>query len=108
VKLDRGDFIGRDALLKQRAAGLPRRLVGFRLDEPGVPRHGYAVFRDGAQVGTVTSGAKSPTLDAWIGLAYVTAGSTARDTAIGIEIRGRQLPAHVVDRPFYRRARQEG
>jgi len=108
VKLDRGDFIGRDALLAQRAAGVPRRLCGFRLDEPGVPRHGYPVYRDGAPVGTVTSGAKSPTLDACIGLAYLSAGCTARDTVIGIEIRGRRIPAHVVDRPFYRRVKQEG
>jgi aminomethyltransferase len=108
VKLDRGDFIGRDALVAQQKAGVPRRLSGFRLDEPGVPRHGYAVFRDGAPVGTVTSGAKSPTLDACIGLAYLNAGSTVRGTGIGIEIRGRQVLAHVVERPFYRRVKQEG
>jgi aminomethyltransferase len=108
VKLDKGEFIGREVLAAQQRAGVPRRLCGLTLDEPGVPRHGYPVWRDGEAVGTITSGAKSPTLDACIGLAYLTAGATARGTAVGVEIRGRRIPAHVVERPFYRRVRQEG
>src|SRR5438034_7985546 len=73
VKLDKGDFVGRAVLAEQAARGVARRLVGLELAEPGVPRHGYAVWRDGVAVGTVTSGTRSPTLGTYIGLAYVTA-----------------------------------
>ena len=92
VKLDKGDFVGRAVLAEQAARGVTRRLVGLELAEPGVPRHGYPVWRDGAAVGTVTSGTRSPTLGTYIGLAYV---------------RGRRVPARVVARPFYRRVRRE-
>jgi aminomethyltransferase len=108
VKLGKGDFVGRDRLVAQHDAGIPRRLVGLRLDEPGIPRHGYAVWSGAERVGEVTSGTKSPTLDAFIGLAYVAAGAAARGTSVGIDIRERRVPAHVVDRPFYRRVRLEG
>jgi aminomethyltransferase len=108
VKLGKGEFVGRERLLAQQRDGVARRLTGLQLDEPGVPRHGYDVYRDDVQVGTVTSGARSPTLDVSIALAYLDAAATTRGTALGVEIRGRKLPAHVVDRPFYRRVRQEG
>src|SRR5262245_4742216 len=62
VKLRKAHFVGRNALASQAAAGPERRLVGLRLDEPGIPRHGNAVWQGGARVGTVTSGTKSPTL----------------------------------------------
>ena len=107
VKLDKGDFVGRAVLSEQAARGVPRRLVGLELAEPGVPRHGYAVWRDGAAVGTVTSGTRSPTLGTYIGLAYVTAGAAAPGTPVAVEIRGRRVPARVVARPFYRRMRRE-
>ncbi|MBX6342763.1 MAG: glycine cleavage system aminomethyltransferase GcvT, partial [Thermomicrobiaceae bacterium] len=72
VKLDKGDFIGRDALVKQKEAGVPRRLVGFRMVERGgVPRAHYEVQVDGRPVGFVTSGTTSPTLGENIGLALV-------------------------------------
>jgi aminomethyltransferase len=103
VKLGKGPFIGRDALAEQARAGLPRRLVGVQLDEPGIPRHGQAVWRGETRVGEVTSGIRSPTLGACIGLAYVRADAAAEGTALGIEIRERRLPARVVARPFYRR-----
>src|SRR2546425_141263 len=83
------------------------RLVGIELAEPGVPRHGNAVWRDGAAVGTVTSGTRSPTLGRYIGLAYVTADAAAAGTPVAVEIRGRRVPARVVARPFYRRVQQE-
>jgi aminomethyltransferase len=108
VKLRKKQFIGRAVLAAQAAEGVARRLVGLQLDEPGIPRHGYAVWRDGTRVGEVTSGTKSPTLGAFIGLAYVTSGVTAPGTPLAVEIRGRRLPARVVDRPFYRRVRREG
>jgi glycine cleavage system T protein (aminomethyltransferase) len=103
VKLKKSSFIGREAMMRQAEAGVPRRLVGVQLDEPGIPRHGQVVRRDGAQVGVVTSGTKSPTLGTFIGMAYVEAASTPPGTRLTIEIRERQIPASVVERPFYRR-----
>jgi aminomethyltransferase len=108
VKLGKGEFVGRATLAAQAAAGPPRRLVGIELDEPGIPRHGYPVWHDGAPAGTVTSGTKSPTLGTYIGLAYVASGATAVGTPLAVEIRGRRVAARVVAKPFYRRVRQEG
>ena len=107
VKLDKGDFVGRAVLAEQAARGVTRRLVGLELAEPGVPRHGYPVWRDGAAVGTVTSGTRSPTLGTYIGLAYVSADTAAPGTPVAVGIRGRRVPARVVARPFYRRMRRE-
>jgi aminomethyltransferase len=107
VKLDKDDFIGRARLAAQAAAGVPRRLVGLELDEPGIPRHDYPVWRGEAPIGRVTSGTKSPTLGRFIGLAYVTSDAAAPGTAVAVEIRGRRLPARIVARPFYRRVRRE-
>jgi aminomethyltransferase len=108
VKLAKGDFIGRNVLAQQAAGGLSRRLVGLELDEPGIPRHGYPVWHNDAAIGEVTSGTKSPTLNKYVGLAYVTTDAAATGTAVSVEIRGRRLSAHVVARPFYRRVRREG
>jgi len=106
VKLRKGDFIGRAPLAAQ-AAGSPRRLVAFELAEPAVPRHGHTIWHEGTAVGAVTSGMKSPTLGTFIGLGYVASGVSAPQTPIAIEIRGRRVPGRIVDRPFYRRVRQE-
>ena len=108
VKLGKERFIGRAALAEQAATGLVRRLVGIELIEPGIPRHGFAVWHNGTTVGQVTSGTKSPTLGRFIGLAYLTTGAAAPGTPVEVDIRGRRLPARVVDRPFYRRVRREG
>jgi len=108
VKLGKGEFVGRKRMALQAAGDLRRRLVGIQLDEPGIPRHGYPVWREGAAIGSVTSGMKSATLGQFIGLAYVATGSDAPDTPIAVEIRGRRVPARVVPRPFYRRIRREG
>jgi aminomethyltransferase len=107
VKLGKGDFVGRGALSAQASAGVSRRLVGIQLDAPGIPRHGYSVWRDGTAVGRVTSGARSPTLGTFIGLAYVATGAAAPGTPVAIEIRGRRMSARVVARPFYRRVLRE-
>jgi aminomethyltransferase len=101
VKMDKGDFEGRDALVAQKEAGVPRRLVGFRLKERGFPRHGYPVVADGAEVGTVTSGVLSPTLGVGIGMAHVPTALAKPGTEIGISIRGAAVPAEVVRPPFY-------
>jgi aminomethyltransferase len=107
VKLKKGSFIGRDALAAQVRDGVPRRLVGLQLEQPGIPRHDYVVWRDGRAVGKVTSGMRSPTLGTFIGLAYVAAEAAAPGTEVAVDIRGSRLPARVVARPFYRRARTE-
>jgi aminomethyltransferase len=101
VKLDKGDFVGRDALVRQREQGVARKLVGFTLTDPGIPRHGYAVVQDGRKVGDVTSGTKSPSLGIPIGLAYVPTALAAEGSTFAVEIRGRAAAARVVKTPFY-------
>jgi aminomethyltransferase len=101
VKLDKGDFVGRDALLRQREQGVARKLVGFTLIDPGIPRHGYPVLQDGRKVGEVTSGTRSPTLEIPIGLAYVPTALAAEGSTFAVEIRGRAAAARVVKTPFY-------
>src|SRR5262249_37974506 len=91
VKLGKGAFTGRPVLAAEAAGTLPRKLVGFQLDEAGVPRHGFPVWFGGRAVGSVTSGVKSPTLGTSIGLAYVAPEAAALGTRIAIEIRGRQV-----------------
>ncbi len=103
VKLDRGDFIGRDALVSQKEAGLERRLVAFELTDRGVPRHGYPVLIDGEAAGTVTSGVMSPSLGKPIGLAYVPRGYWKPGRTFQVDIRGKEKNAVVVKPPFYQR-----
>ena len=105
VKLGKGEFVGRAALAAQASAGVPRRLVGIELDDPGIPRHHQSVLADGVAVGAVTSGTKSPTLGRYIGMAYVASAHATTGRRLEVEIRGRRHAAHVVDRPFYRRPR---
>ena len=99
VKLDKGEFIGSDALLAQKESGVGRKLVGFQMRDRAVARAGYAVYQDGARIGTVTSGAPSPSLKRNIGFASI---AVPHDKAIAIEIRGRLHPAEIVKVPFYR------
>lgn len=101
TKLDKGDFVGRDALKAQKEAGVTRRLVGFRLKERGFPRPHYPVSVDGNVVGEVTSGTLSPTLGEGIGMAYVPAELSKVGTEIGIVIRDQAIPAEVVKPPFH-------
>ena len=104
VKLEKGEFLGRQALQSAKDAGLSRRLVGFRMHEKrDIARDGMAVVKDGSQVGFVTSGAPSPTLGQNIGLALVPTGDAKVGTRILIEIRGRAAEAEVVPTPFYKR-----
>ena len=107
VKFEKGDFVGRDALVKQRESGLTRKLVGFTLTDPGIARHGYPVLRDGKPAGEVTSGTRSPTLQIAIGLAYVPPALAAEGSAFAVEIRGRQAAARVLKTPFYQRKKGE-
>jgi aminomethyltransferase len=101
TKLDKGEFIGRDALLAQKQGGLTRRLVGLILAERGFPRPGYRVLVDGADVGVVTSGTVSPTLAEGIAMAYVPTALAQTGTELQIDLRGRSARAHVVRLPFH-------
>ncbi len=101
VKLDKGEFVGRDALRRQKEEGVKRRLVGFVLRERGFPRHGYPVSVGGEEAGEVTSGVLSPTVGKGIGMAYVPAEAAKPGTEIGIVIRGQAVPAEVVRPPFH-------
>jgi aminomethyltransferase len=103
--LDKGDFVGKAALLTSKTAGLKRALVGLKLLERGIPRHGYPVFlADGSrQIGELTSGTQSPSLKSSVGIAYVPVEHSAIGTKISVEIRGTLIPAEVVATPFYKR-----
>jgi aminomethyltransferase len=103
MKFDKASFLGREALLQQQTAGIKKQLIGLRMDEPGIPRHGYPLWHDEQSVGVVTSGTQSPTLGVGIALGYVPPVCTAVGTSLAVEIRGRRVPAHVVERPFYRK-----
>ena len=102
VKMKKGDFVGRDALAKQKEQGLKRKLVGFTTPERSFPRHGYPVFAKGKPSGEVRSGTMSPTLGIPIGTAYVPLESAAEGSPLEIEIRGKRVPAVVQKMPFYR------
>jgi len=101
VKLDKGDFVGREALARQKEQGVSRRLVGLQLTERGFPRPHYPIVHEGADVGEVTSGTVSPTLGHGIAMGYVPADLGAAGTALGIRVRDRVLAAEVVRPPFY-------
>jgi aminomethyltransferase len=108
VKFDKGDFVGREALLAAKAAGLQRHLVGFQMMESGIARHGYRVADQGEDLGYVTSGTFSPTLDEALGLAYVRAGHHSTGTEFDVVIRSRTARARVVKTPFYKGSVKRG
>ncbi len=103
VKLDKGEFIGRDALAAQRRDGVSRKLVGFEMTGRGIARPGYGAFCGGERLGEVTSGTHAPWVKKNIGLAYLPRGTWEPGTAFEIEIRGRREGAQVVPTPFYKR-----
>ncbi len=104
VKLDKpGGFIGKEALEKQKAAGVKRKLVGFELTGSGIPRHGYAILKDGQRVGEVTSGTMGPSVKKPIGIGYVPAELSAEGSTFDVDIRGRPVPAKVVKTPFWKK-----
>ncbi|MBI1357435.1 MAG: glycine cleavage system aminomethyltransferase GcvT [Acidobacteria bacterium] len=105
VKLDKGDFIGRDALVRQKEQGAPRKLIGFEMRDRGIGRDGYPVVVGDKQAGVVTSGGPSPYLGTNIGMALVEQPAPGIGEPIGIEIRGKKTAAEVVKRPFYKRDR---
>ncbi|NPV06122.1 MAG: glycine cleavage system aminomethyltransferase GcvT [Syntrophaceae bacterium] len=96
------EFIGRDALRKQKESGVRKKLVGFEIIGRGIARHGYPVLSGTEKIGEVTSGTLSPTLGKAIGMAFVPVRFTAPGTELEIEIRGQRAKARVVPLPFYR------
>ena len=101
ISFDKRDFIGRDALIKQRTEGLKRRLVGFQMLNRSVARPHYPVYHKNQHIGAVTSGLPSPSLKCNIGLAYLPIEQSKINTKIDINIRGKHHPAKVVRTPFY-------
>ena len=107
VKFDKpGDFVGREALAARASSGARRRLVGLTVQSRRIARHGYPVLVGGQPIGTVTSGAPSPTLGVPIAMAYLEDGAAEGDPELSVGIRGDSVPARLTDLPFYRR-RQE-
>jgi len=105
VKLDKGDFVGKAAIIQGKQKGLPQQLVGLKLLDKGVPRQGYSVFsEDGkTQLGAITSGTLAPSLNQAIGIAYVAKNQAAIGTRLTVDIRGKKLAAEVIPTPFYKR-----
>ncbi len=105
VKFKKGDFLGRDALVRQAKEGVKRKIVGFELVERGIPRPHYPVFCEGQEVGAVTSGTFSPFLKKSLGLTYLPIEYTEIGTSIEIGIRDKRIKAVVVPTPFYKRSK---
>ncbi|HEY0882111.1 MAG TPA: glycine cleavage system aminomethyltransferase GcvT [Archangium sp.] len=103
VKLDKPEFIGKDVLVAQKAAGVPRKLVGFELTEAGIPRAHYAILKDGQKVGEVTSGTMGPSVKKAVGIGYVPTALSAEGSTFHVDIRGRAVGARVVKTPFYKK-----
>ncbi len=102
VKLQKGDFVGRDALVAQKEKGIARKLIGFSSYERVFPRHGYPVFCNGEPSGEVRSGTMSPSLGVPIGTCYLPTEAAKEGQTFELEIRGKRMPATVVKMPFYK------
>jgi aminomethyltransferase len=110
VKLDKGDFIGRDVLERQAEEGLERRLVGLEMVDRGIARHGYPVLlaeTDDEAAGVVTSGTQSPTLGKALAMAYLPSDAAVVGREVFVLIRNRSIRARVADLPFYSRKKRQ-
>jgi aminomethyltransferase len=103
VKLDKGDFIGCTALVRQKEQGVTRKLAGFEMTGRGIGRDDYEVFLDGSPAGWVSSGGPSPTLNKNIGMCYLPAGRSKPGQRIQIAIRNQPVDAVTIPAPFYKR-----
>jgi aminomethyltransferase len=106
VKLAKGPFVGREALQRQKAEGLKRKLVGFEVLDKAPARDGYPVIVNGAEVGSVASGSPAPYLKKNIGLVYMPIEYAAIGTDFFVVVRGRNVAARVVETPFYKREKK--
>lgn len=104
TKIDKGDFIGRDALAEVQESKPVRRLVAFVMEERGIPRHGYDIYCNDTCVGQVTSGTLSPSLEIGIGTGYVLRDCSKTGQELLIDTRGRKLRAKIVKPPFVDRS----
>jgi len=104
-KLNKGDFIGRERLAKQKEEGVTRKLVGFEMTEPGIARDNQDVMIGGERLGRVTSGSPAPFLKKNIGMAYVPVEFAGVGQSIEIDVRGRPVGAQTVSLPFYKRTK---
>ncbi|MFP7202410.1 glycine cleavage system aminomethyltransferase GcvT [Lysinibacillus halotolerans] len=106
VKLQKeSDFIGKEALAAQKENGLSRKIIGIEMMDKGIPRHGYKVFKDGEEIGEVTTGTQSPLTKRNIGLVLIDSKFAQLDTELEIEIRNKRLQAKTVATPFYKRSK---
>jgi aminomethyltransferase len=103
VKMQKGDFVGHDALARQKEQGITRKLVGFTSADRAIPRHGYPVFYHNEQTDIVRSGTMSPTLGTPIGTTYLPLSGAKEGAFFEVEVRGKRVGAVVVKMPFYRR-----
>lgn len=104
TKMDKADFIGKAALVKAKEAGIKRKLVAIELDGSAFPRHGYPILdASGKEIGQVTSGTVSPSLNKGIALGYVPTELSNIGTSLAISCHGKPAPAKVVKPPFYKR-----
>ncbi len=103
VKLDKPDFVGKEAIARVKAEGPKRRLVAFELKEKGIPRQHYPIICDGKKAGNVTSGMFSPMLEKGVGAGYVDKPYDNVGNEIGIDIRGKIVSAEIVKPPFYKK-----
>lgn len=107
VKLNKeADFIGKEALAKQKEEGVPRKLVGIEMLDRGIPRNGYPVYSDDEEIGFVTSGTQSPTLKKNIGLALIKSEYSETGKELEIAVRKKRLKAKIVETPFYTRPKK--
>jgi aminomethyltransferase len=105
VKLDKGDFVGRAALVRQKQQGVRRMLAGFEMRGRGIGRDGYEVRVDGVPAGWVTSGSPSPSLNKNIGLCFLPVAQAHTGQAIEVVVRSQPVAAVTVETPFYKRAK---
>ncbi|MDN4493320.1 glycine cleavage system aminomethyltransferase GcvT [Ureibacillus aquaedulcis] len=106
VKLQKeSNFIGKDSLISEKENGSARKLIGIEMIDKGIPRHGYKVYKDGVEIGEITTGTQSPLTKRNIGLALIDAKFAQLDTELEIEIRNKKLKAKTIATPFYKRVK---
>ncbi|MFN0097712.1 MAG: glycine cleavage system aminomethyltransferase GcvT [Gemmatimonadaceae bacterium] len=103
VKMKKGDFVGRAALEAQKAAGIPKKLVGFTFTEKAIPRHGYPVFVNGEPSGVVMSGVMSPSVGVGLGTAYVPTAHAKEGNTLEVEIRSKRVVGTITGFPFWKK-----
>lgn len=103
TKVNKGDFVGREAVQAVKEKGISRKLIGFEVEGKAIPRKDYVCYQGAEEIGLVTSGCWSPSLDKGIGMAYLSKENTPVGTRFELEIRGKRIPAQVVETPFYHR-----